>query len=170
MAIYLNTYLVSQAYGGPEEGGWWYETGEPKQSIIIDKDNDLNKLYAKEDEKNLRLNRWWNKLIECWRESSGEKKERLDKMIGAIEKKQNKLYESGLLGKFRRMAEDFNEKFSGDQPIEVNLGEFGGYSFVIDSPDNDDPMPTAYSGDDKYATVIEDHFAMPFPQQRPMYC
>lgn len=21
-------YLVDQAYGGPEEGGWWYQTGE----------------------------------------------------------------------------------------------------------------------------------------------
>ena len=24
---YVNEYLVDQAYGGPEEGGWWYEYG-----------------------------------------------------------------------------------------------------------------------------------------------
>jgi len=23
---YVNIYLVDQAYGGPEEGGWWYDT------------------------------------------------------------------------------------------------------------------------------------------------
>ena len=22
-------YLIDRAYGGPEEGGWWYEHGEP---------------------------------------------------------------------------------------------------------------------------------------------
>ncbi len=25
---YANVYLVQLAYGGPEEGGWWYDTGE----------------------------------------------------------------------------------------------------------------------------------------------
>ena len=26
--MYLNIYEVGKAYGGPEEGGWWYSTGE----------------------------------------------------------------------------------------------------------------------------------------------
>jgi hypothetical protein len=26
---YCNIYLADQAYGGPEEGGWWYEYGTP---------------------------------------------------------------------------------------------------------------------------------------------
>lgn len=25
---FVNEYLMDQAYGGPEEGGWWYSTGE----------------------------------------------------------------------------------------------------------------------------------------------
>ena len=25
--FYLNEYLANRAYGGPEEGGWWYNTG-----------------------------------------------------------------------------------------------------------------------------------------------
>ena len=33
MAVYLNTYEVWQSYGGPEEGGWWYQSGSPVQSI-----------------------------------------------------------------------------------------------------------------------------------------
>lgn len=24
----VNLYLLNQGYGGPEEGGWWYTTGE----------------------------------------------------------------------------------------------------------------------------------------------
>lgn len=30
---YVNVYLVQQAYGGPEEGGWWYDWGQPHVSI-----------------------------------------------------------------------------------------------------------------------------------------
>lgn len=26
---YVNTYLIDRAYGGPEEGGWWYDTEVP---------------------------------------------------------------------------------------------------------------------------------------------
>lgn len=26
---YINVYSVDRAYGGPEEGGWWYERGHP---------------------------------------------------------------------------------------------------------------------------------------------
>ena len=25
---YINVYEMSQAYGGPEEGGWWYDVGQ----------------------------------------------------------------------------------------------------------------------------------------------
>ena len=25
--FHLNEYLVNRAHGGPEEGGWWYDTG-----------------------------------------------------------------------------------------------------------------------------------------------
>lgn len=28
MTYYINVYDVGQAYGGPEEGGWWYATAE----------------------------------------------------------------------------------------------------------------------------------------------
>jgi hypothetical protein len=48
MAVYLNTYETWQAYGGPEEGGWWYECGEPVQSILIS-DEDLEEWLEKTD-------------------------------------------------------------------------------------------------------------------------
>jgi hypothetical protein len=25
---FVNVYAVTRVYGGPEEGGWWYDTGE----------------------------------------------------------------------------------------------------------------------------------------------
>ena len=27
--MFVNVYTVQQGYGGPEEGGWWYEIGTP---------------------------------------------------------------------------------------------------------------------------------------------
>lgn len=34
-AFIVSVYLVDQAYGGPEEGGWWYETGELVRMVRI---------------------------------------------------------------------------------------------------------------------------------------
>jgi len=33
---YVNVYEVDRNYGGPEEGGWWYDSGEPVASIQCD--------------------------------------------------------------------------------------------------------------------------------------
>lgn len=33
--LFVNVYLVDRAYGGPEEGGWWYGCGELVQSIGV---------------------------------------------------------------------------------------------------------------------------------------
>jgi hypothetical protein len=35
---YVNTYFTHEAYGGPEEGGWWYTIhapAEPKEALIF---------------------------------------------------------------------------------------------------------------------------------------
>jgi len=34
--VYVNAYLTDRRYGGPEEGGWWYDTGEPLASVPFD--------------------------------------------------------------------------------------------------------------------------------------
>ena len=39
MTVYLNTYETYQAYGGPEEGGWWFECGEPVQSVFFSEES-----------------------------------------------------------------------------------------------------------------------------------
>jgi hypothetical protein len=35
LPVYVNAYRVTQAYGGPEEGDWWYDVGEPLASVPI---------------------------------------------------------------------------------------------------------------------------------------
>jgi hypothetical protein len=35
MVVYVNAYEVTRAYGGSEEGGWWYDVGEPLASVPL---------------------------------------------------------------------------------------------------------------------------------------
>lgn len=32
---YVNIYLTDKAYGGREEGGWWFDCGEPHLSVLV---------------------------------------------------------------------------------------------------------------------------------------
>ena len=32
---YVNAYAVTRHYGGPEEGGWWFNAGEPLASVPL---------------------------------------------------------------------------------------------------------------------------------------
>ena len=67
MSVYLNTYKVHQAYGGPEEGGWWYDVGIPVNSFLVTNE-DYESWYAcegldlSEDEKD-----------EVWRERAKQR-------------------------------------------------------------------------------------------------
>tara|TARA_R100001129_G_scaffold143259_1_gene104329 strand:- start:575 stop:976 length:402 start_codon:yes stop_codon:yes gene_type:complete len=47
--MYLNIYEVGKAYGGPEEGGWWYSTGEFIFGVKLPSED------AEEIEKKLRM-------------------------------------------------------------------------------------------------------------------
>lgn len=33
--LYVNAYAVTRHYGGPEEGGWWFNSGSPLASIPV---------------------------------------------------------------------------------------------------------------------------------------
>lgn len=40
---FVNIYFVTQEYGGPEEGGWWYFAGTPvKEDIDPDYDSEYD--------------------------------------------------------------------------------------------------------------------------------
>ena len=32
---FVNVYIVTRHYGGPEEGGWWFNSGEPLASVPV---------------------------------------------------------------------------------------------------------------------------------------
>lgn len=38
--MYVNVYELNREYGGPEEGGWWYDTGTVVESV------DVNHLFT----------------------------------------------------------------------------------------------------------------------------
>jgi hypothetical protein len=43
--VYVNAYAVSRDYGGPEEGGWYYNAGEPLASMPVrDKGDAVDKM------------------------------------------------------------------------------------------------------------------------------
>jgi hypothetical protein len=33
--VYVNVYRVTREYGGPEEGGWWYEYEHPVEHHLV---------------------------------------------------------------------------------------------------------------------------------------
>lgn len=35
--MYVNIYLVNRQYGGPEEGGWWYDVGQAIETWTVRK-------------------------------------------------------------------------------------------------------------------------------------
>lgn len=45
--VYLNAYSVTRHYGGPEEGGWWYDVGEPVASVPFEADDDASMEFEK---------------------------------------------------------------------------------------------------------------------------
>lgn len=54
--IFINVYLVDQAYGGREEGGWWFLCGEPVESRLCQSMTEaqaeltkLNERYVEEN-------------------------------------------------------------------------------------------------------------------------
>jgi len=45
-ALFVNVYITDRAYGGPEEGGWYYDTWEiiPEESVIGTSEEDAERL------------------------------------------------------------------------------------------------------------------------------
>ena len=44
--LYVNCYMIDQAYGGPEEGGWYYTVGRPVESRLADDDIQAEEILA----------------------------------------------------------------------------------------------------------------------------
>ena len=49
--VYLNAYTTDQEYGGPEEGGWWYDTYEPAAAVpIVLREGELEEVPYDDDD------------------------------------------------------------------------------------------------------------------------
>ena len=48
--IYVNTYLQDRVYGGPEEGGWWFDTKKPVQSVRCASEEEAENLEVERSE------------------------------------------------------------------------------------------------------------------------
>jgi hypothetical protein len=44
---YVNAYAVSRNWGGPEEGGWWWDSGEPLASIPCRTEQEVEEAKAR---------------------------------------------------------------------------------------------------------------------------
>ena len=44
--FHVNTYEIDRAYGGPEEGGWWFDTGEVVKSTRCESEAQAERLVA----------------------------------------------------------------------------------------------------------------------------
>lgn len=54
--IYVNVYLLDQAFGGREEGGWYFTTGEPVESRLCDSWLEACEVFKKLESKYCGLN------------------------------------------------------------------------------------------------------------------
>lgn len=45
MSYFIHKHEVGLAYGGPEEGGWWYDSGMPVEDWAPMKVNDEDRAY-----------------------------------------------------------------------------------------------------------------------------
>jgi len=48
--FYINAYSETRHYGGPEEGGWWYNHLEPLASIPIEAEEDDQGIITPKDQ------------------------------------------------------------------------------------------------------------------------
>jgi len=44
--LYVNAYSVQRCYGGPEEGGWWFDAGEPIEGIVLPEGSTQEQIEA----------------------------------------------------------------------------------------------------------------------------
>ena len=59
--MYVNVYRIARCYGGPEEGGWYYDVGEPVASIPVGLTNSeretLHEQFVRDND--LQADSWW---------------------------------------------------------------------------------------------------------------
>tara|TARA_Y100000294_G_C8280244_1_gene226505 strand:+ start:71 stop:514 length:444 start_codon:yes stop_codon:yes gene_type:complete len=55
-STYVNTWMCDQAYGGSEEGGWYFKVGDPVESIYFEYRYEAEEAFPEIEAKWIRLN------------------------------------------------------------------------------------------------------------------
>lgn len=120
--LFVNIYEYGRSYGGPEEGGWWFDTGVPIGSIPVDMT-----IEERQSIHSLAI------------ATHGEELPSVDPDL------YKKHFENYMREKAIGVASDWRKRYP----------ETGKASSVL--------------GGEDYRVYVEDHFAQPFPQERPHY-
>lgn len=126
MRMFVNIYEVGRGYGGPEEGGWYFDYGSPIGSIPVElTDDERTEVQLAFD------------VAHGIEEATTHPQHYTDEYTEA--------FRSALMEKARRIRDQFIEQYP-------DTGKRG-----------------SVLGGDDWSVVIEDHFARPYPQERPFY-
>lgn len=49
--LFVNVYALDRLYGGPEEGGWWFDCGEPVESVEVADDREARVVQVRLEHK-----------------------------------------------------------------------------------------------------------------------
>lgn len=159
---YFNIYEIGQAYGGPEEGGWYYEYGIPVESVplktnpfILDESGekilDENGYYERSEEAKKMIEFFENKGFDFINGKSGGNRFKTSPWQADEEDYQNAMRYHG--------PDDAAEVYQeGSKAME----EFGNeYPHLLDKMYMDQYTDYAYS--------FEEHPAKEYPTEKPYY-
>lgn len=155
--LYVNVYHVSQLYGGPEEGGWYYDAGEPIASIPVKSILQRGKDY----------------YISSDTEGFGRKAKVTNIKINVRD-----CYGCKGTGEFEKEAEEW-ETPAGEEPAVYTCacqecGELpedleATAKLMVDMYAMFDQEGTASGRYDTITVMLQDYFAIPYPRSKPHY-
>jgi hypothetical protein len=140
--LYVNVYLVTQCYGGCEEGGWYFDASQPLASIPIDSDYIPGQEYYCED---------GHIHIRACTTCSGTGE--VDKEADYIEPGQTEPTV------YKARCED-----CGEIPTSIIAAE----KLMSDMDHMFKDTPNRYHHE-HIRVALEDHFAVAFPDRKPHY-
>jgi len=170
--LYLNVYAVTRHYGGPQEGSWWFNAGEPLASVPIPakRERGCDICTTCRDAKENKTNDFCKRYPEDWdREVEDQARHDLWYSQG---KKPHELESED----WDKMLEEATSKLEALLPEEYHLVpsdlvRLEGVRQFLGTVFADHKHGNIYSvlGGVDVQTILEDHFAQPWPEEHPRY-
>lgn len=149
--LYVNVYLVTQLYGGPEEGGWYFDSGEPLGSIPIQTKLENKDYYVSSETEGCGSKKTITKTTIHLRECSG------CKGTGEVEEESEERDDKGEPYVYTARC-----KSCGEIPEDLEATA----KIMTD-------MHKMFEGDvgryQHIQVMLQDHFATFYPERKPHY-